>query len=94
MLKEDAPRLLDEALASPKWIPKVLAMSGNTDSYQPIEKKLKMARRCLEVLLKYRNPVAIVTKNHLITRGLDRQTSCGKGPRQCQYRAGHSRFER
>ena len=71
MVKEDAPRLLDNALASPKWKPEVLAMSGNTDSYQPIERKLKITRGCLEVLLKYRNPVAIVTKNHLVTRDPD-----------------------
>ena len=45
-------------------------MSENTDSYQPIERKLKITRGCLEVLLKYRNPVTIVTKNHLVTRDL------------------------
>ena len=71
MVKEDAPRLLNEALASPKWKPEVLAMSGITDAYQPIERKLKLTRRCLEVLLSYRNPVCIVTKNHLVTRDLD-----------------------
>ena len=69
-VKENAPRLLDNALASPKWKLEVLAMSENTDSYQPIERKLKITRGCLEVLLKYRNPVTIVTKNHLVTRDL------------------------
>ncbi len=71
MVKEDAPHLLDKALASPGWNPVVLALSGNTDAYQPIERKLKITRRCLEVLLKYRNPVAIVTKNILVTRDSD-----------------------
>ena len=43
-------------------------MSGVTDCYQPIERKLQITRRCLEVLAEFRNPVAIVTKNYLVTR--------------------------
>jgi DNA repair photolyase len=46
-------------------------MSGVTDCYQPIEKKLQITRRCLEVLAEFRNPVAMITKNHLITRDVD-----------------------
>jgi DNA repair photolyase len=46
-------------------------MSGVTDCYQPVEGKLKLTRRCLEVLLEFRNPVAIITKNFLVTRDLD-----------------------
>src|SRR5436305_15238439 len=46
-------------------------MSGVTDPYQPIERKLRITRGCLEVLVRFRNPVAIVTKNHLITRDVD-----------------------
>ena len=42
-----------------------------TDCYQPIERKLKLTRRCLEVLAEFRNPVTIVTKNHLVTRDID-----------------------
>ncbi|MBI3062269.1 MAG: radical SAM protein, partial [Deltaproteobacteria bacterium] len=49
----------------------VLAMSGVTDCYQPVEKRLKLTRRCLEVLLEFRNPVAIVTKNALVMRDID-----------------------
>jgi len=30
-----------------------------------------LTRRCLEVLAEFRNPVAIVTKNHLVTRDAD-----------------------
>lgn len=71
MVKDDAPDLLRRELASPKWNPQVIAMSGVTDCYQPVERKLKITRRCLEVLAEFRNPVAIVTKNHLITRDLD-----------------------
>jgi DNA repair photolyase len=71
MVKENAPELLRKELSSPKWKPQVIAMSGVTDCYQPIERKLKLTRRCLEVLAEFRNPVGIVTKNHLVTRDLD-----------------------
>ena len=64
MVKEDAPELLRKELSSPKWQPQVLAMSGVTDCYQPAEKKRQLTRRCLEVLLEFRNPVVIVTKNY------------------------------
>jgi DNA repair photolyase len=49
----------------------VVALSGNTDCYQPVEKKKQLTRRCLEVFLEYRNPVVIITKNHLVTRDVD-----------------------
>ena len=71
LVKEDAPELLRKELASPRWKPQVLAMSGVTDPYQPIEGKLRLTRRCLEVLRDFRNPVAIVTKNHLVRRDAD-----------------------
>ena len=71
MVKEDAPKLLRKELNSPKWQPQVLGMSGVTDAYQPIERRLQLTRRCLEVLAEFRNPVGIVTKNHLVTRDID-----------------------
>jgi DNA repair photolyase len=71
MVKPDAPRLLEAELSSPKWKPQFLMMSGVTDCYQPIERKLKITRGCLEVLAKYRNPVGILTKNRLVTRDID-----------------------
>ena len=71
LVKEDAPDLLRKQLSSPQWKPQVLSMSGVTDCYQPVEKKLQLTRRCLEVLAELRNPVAIVTKNHLVTRDID-----------------------
>src|SRR3712207_4634342 len=46
-------------------------MSGVTDPYQPVEKKLRITRRCLEVLAEFRNPVVLVTRNHLVTRDTD-----------------------
>ena len=71
MVKEDAPELLRRELMAPKWKPQLLAMSGVTDCYQPIERKMRLTRRCLEVLHEFRNPVVIITKNHLVTRDVD-----------------------
>jgi len=71
MVKTDAPELLRAELESPRWQPQVVVMSGVTDPYQPIEKKLRITRGCLEMLAKFRNPVAIITKNRLVTRDVD-----------------------
>jgi DNA repair photolyase len=71
LVKEDAPILLRRELSSPRWTPRVVAMSGVTDPYQPIERHLRLTRGCLEVLAEFRNPVAIITKNFLVTRDLD-----------------------
>ncbi len=71
LVKEDAPELLRKELSSRRWKPEVLSMSGVTDPYQPVEKKLRITRRCLEVLAEFRNPVVVVTKNHLVTRDMD-----------------------
>ena len=71
MAKLDAPELLRAELESPRWKPRTIVMSGVTDPYQPIEKKLRITRGCLEVLAKFRNPVAIITKNRLVTRDID-----------------------
>src|SRR5437763_79683 len=67
MVKENAPDLLRRELASPRWQPRVVGVSGVTDPYQPVERRLRLTRRCLEVLAEFRNPVAVVTKNHLVT---------------------------
>ena len=71
MVKTNAAELLRAELESPRWNPQTLVMSGVTDPYQPIERKLCITRRCLEVLAKFRNPVAIITKNRLVTRDVD-----------------------
>jgi DNA repair photolyase len=71
LVKEDAAALLRRELMSPKWQPQVLGISGVTDAYQPVERRLGLARQCLEVLVEFRNPVTIVTKNHLVTRDAD-----------------------
>ena len=71
LVKEHAPELLRRELAAPRWQPQVLSLSGVTDPYQPIERRLRLTRRCLEVLAISRNPVTIVTKNGLIGRDRD-----------------------
>jgi DNA repair photolyase len=71
LVKENAPQLLRKELASHKWKPQPLAISGVTDPYQPAERKFRITRQCLEVLVQFRNPVVIITKNHLVTRDID-----------------------
>jgi DNA repair photolyase len=71
MVKHDAPALLRAELSSPRWQPRVVAMSGVTDCYQPAERQLRITRGCLEVFAEFRNPVGIITKNHGVTRDAD-----------------------
>lgn len=71
LVKENAPELLREELMSPRYQPQPIAISGVTDAYQPIERRLQLTRRCLAVLAEFQNPVVIVTKNELVTRDID-----------------------
>ena len=71
LIKKDAPRLLEAKLKSKSWQAQTIVLSGNTDCYQPAEKKYQITRACLEVFLKYRHPVGIITKNALVLRDLD-----------------------
>jgi DNA repair photolyase len=71
LVKEDAAALLRRELSSPKWKPQPLAMSGVTDPYQPVERKLEITRTCLAVLAEFRHPVSVITKNELVTRDID-----------------------
>lgn len=70
-VKEKAPELLRVELKKEKYAPQVLIMSGITDPYQPVERRLQITRRCLRVLADFRNPAAVITKNALVTRDLD-----------------------
>src|ERR1700720_986826 len=71
LVKPNAAELLAAELARPSWKPQLLALSGVTDAYQPIERKLQITRSCLRVLAEFRNPVIVITKNHLVTRDAD-----------------------
>ncbi len=69
--KPDAPRLLEQQLLQSNWHPTPIMLSGNTDCYQPLEREMKLTRGMLEVLVRYRHPVGIITKNSLILRDTD-----------------------
>ena len=71
LVKKDAPILLENVLKKKSWEAYPIVMSGNTDCYQPAERKFEITRKCLEVFLKYKHPVGIITKNALILRDLD-----------------------
>lgn len=81
LVKLNAAELLREELSRPKWTGEVVALSGVTDPYQPIERQLEITRACLEVLVERQNPVSIITKNRLVTRDktlLSRLADLGK----------------
>ena len=71
MVKPDAAELLRRTFMSPRWQPQTVALSGNTDCYQPVEQRLQLTRRCLEVFSEFVNPVSITTKSALVTRDID-----------------------
>ncbi|MFN8274187.1 MAG: PA0069 family radical SAM protein [Flavobacteriaceae bacterium] len=71
LVKKNAPQLLEEKLKSKSWQAHTIVLSGNTDCYQPAERRYQITRKCLEVFLKYKHPVAIITKNALVLRDLD-----------------------
>lgn len=70
-VKLGAPDLLRAELMNPKWEPAAVNLSGVTDCYQPIERRFGLTRRCLEVLLDFRNPASVITKNALAERDAD-----------------------
>ena len=71
MIKPDAAELLRRTFVSPRWQPQTVALSGNTDCYQPVEQRLQLTRRCLEVFSEFVNPVSITTKSAQVTRDID-----------------------
>jgi DNA repair photolyase len=71
MVKRDAPELLEKEFLKKSWEPQSVFFSGNTDCYQPAEKKLEITRKCLGIFLKFQNPVSIITKNALVQRDID-----------------------
>lgn len=69
--KPDAPEQLARELRAPGYRPAPIALGVNTDAWQPVEKRLRLTRRILEVLLAYRHPVMVISKSVLIERDLD-----------------------
>jgi DNA repair photolyase len=71
LVKHDAPKLLRDELCRPKLTGELIAMSGVTDCYQPAERRFRLTRGLLEVMLEARQPVSIITKNALVVRDID-----------------------
>ena len=71
IVKQNAPALLEKFLIHPDWHATPIMVSGNTDCYQPLERKLEITRKLLMIFSKYRHPVGMISKNSLVTRDLD-----------------------
>ncbi|WP_462249811.1 PA0069 family radical SAM protein [Ekhidna sp.] len=71
IVKPEAPSLLENEFLKSSYKPRVIMLSGNTDCYQPLERKYQITRNLLKVFNKYQNPVGIITKNALVVRDLD-----------------------
>ncbi|MFW5760616.1 MAG: PA0069 family radical SAM protein [Cyclobacteriaceae bacterium] len=71
IVKKNAPQLLEKYFNQKNYQPHVINMAGNTDCYQPAERKLEITRNLLKIFLKYGNPVGLITKNSMILRDLD-----------------------
>ncbi len=71
IVKKNAPALLRKFFDNRNWRPAVISLSGNTDCYQPIERRMGITRKMLEICLEYRNPVSVLTKNALVLRDMD-----------------------
>jgi DNA repair photolyase len=69
--KPEAARLLERELSRPAYAPATIHIGGNTDPYQPVERRLRVTRQVLEVLSRFRHPLSIITKSALIERDLD-----------------------
>ncbi|PQB05551.1 PA0069 family radical SAM protein [Aureitalea marina] len=71
LVKPNAPKLLEKTIRAKSWEGNTIVLSGNTDCYQPIERKLEITRKCLEVFSRWKHPVGIITKNALVLRDID-----------------------
>jgi DNA repair photolyase len=71
IVKKDAPRLIEKFILNPNWDPVPISVSGNTDCYQPLERKYELTRGILKVFANYRHPVGMISKNSLILRDID-----------------------
>lgn len=71
MVKKNAPELLEKFFRKRGYQPEPILLSGNTDCYQPAEKKFEITRQLLQLCLDYRHPVNVLTKNAMVLRDLD-----------------------
>jgi DNA repair photolyase len=78
VIKPDAPALLREAFDKPSWKGELVAFSGVTDCYQPLEASYHLTRGCLEVCVQYKNPASVITKSPLVERDADLLADLGR----------------
>ena len=71
MVKKNAPALFRKFLMNPQWKCVPISLSGNTDCYQPAERKYRLTRQILEVALEFNQPMGIITKNAGVLRDID-----------------------
>ncbi len=71
IVKQDAPALFKKFLEKKGWDASTISLSGNTDCYQPAERRFKLTRQLLEIALEYKQPIGMITKNSLILRDQD-----------------------
>lgn len=69
--KKNILECLEKELSSPKWQREVVNIGGVTDSYQAIEKEMKIMPEVLKLMIKYKTPIIISTKSKLILRDID-----------------------
>lgn len=71
IVKKNAAEVLKKQFSNKNWKPMPIMLSGNTDCYQPLERELGITRSILEVCLRFKHPVGLITKNSVITRDID-----------------------
>ncbi|MFN0257146.1 PA0069 family radical SAM protein [Pedobacter ureilyticus] len=71
IVKKDAPELFKKFIERKGWDVLPISISGNTDCYQPCERKFQLTRQILKIALDYKQPISMITKNSLIIRDLD-----------------------
>jgi DNA repair photolyase len=76
--KPEAAGLLERELSNPRYVPEIIHIGGNTDPYQPEERKLRVTRQLIEVLDRFNHPFSVITKSALILRDLDLLASMSK----------------
>jgi DNA repair photolyase len=76
--KPEASRLLERELSNPRYVPEIIHIGGNTDPYQPEERKLRVTRQLIEVLDRFNHPFSVITKSALIVRDLDLLSAMAK----------------
>jgi len=69
-VKENAPELLEDALRR-KRKKCMIGTGAMCDPYMPLEKELRITRRCLEIIDRYGFGAAVQTKSDLVLRDLD-----------------------